>query len=104
METTHSTVPGAGVLHDCLTRDGQQFRILVARPGRCEIFIYDPAEPDRAVASIVLQEDEADQVVARIVLEEDEADQVAELLHSHPITDRLADLERRVAQLAGSGR
>jgi TrkA domain protein len=90
METTHSTVPGAGVLHDCQTRDGQQFRILTARPGRCEIFIYDPAEPDRAVA--------------RIVLEEDEADQVAELLHSQPITDRIAELERRVAQLAASGR
>ena len=90
METTHSTVPGAGVLHDCLTRDGQQFRILVARPGRYEIFVYDSAEPDRAVA--------------RIVLEEDEADQVAELLHSQPLTDRIADLERRVAQLAGGRR
>jgi TrkA domain protein len=90
METTHSTVPGAGVLHDCQTRDGQQFRILVARPGRREIFVYDSAdsaEPDRAVA--------------RIVLEEDEADQVAELLHSQPITDRIAELERRVARLAG---
>ena len=90
METTHSTVPGAGVLHDCQTRDGQQFRILVARPGRCEIFVYDSAELDR--------------VVARIVLEEDEADQVAELLHSQPITDRIAELERRVARLAASGR
>jgi TrkA domain protein len=90
METTHSTVPGAGVLHDCLTRHGQQFRILVARPGRCEIFVYDPADPDRTVAAIVL--------------EEDEADQVAELLHSQPITDRLAELERRVAQIAGGGR
>lgn len=88
MDTTHSTVPGVGVLHDCLTRDGQLFRILVARPGRREIFVYDSAEPDR--------------VVARIVLEEDEADQVAELLHSQPITDRIAELERRVAQIAGS--
>ncbi|MBT2523762.1 hypothetical protein [Arthrobacter sp. ISL-28] len=90
METTHSTVPGSGVLHDCQTRDGQQFRILVARPGKREIFVYDTTEPDR--------------VVARIVLEEDEADQVAELLHSQPITDRIAELERRVAQLAGSER
>jgi TrkA domain protein len=88
METIHSTVPGAGVLHDCLTRDGQQFRIVVARPGRREIFVYDSGEPDRAVA--------------RIVLEEDEADQVAELLHSQPITDRIAELERRVARLTGS--
>jgi TrkA domain protein len=90
MEITHSTVPGSGMLHDCQTRDGQQFRILVARPGRREIFVYDSAETDR--------------VVARIVLEEDEADQVAELLHSQPITDRIAELERRVAQIAGSER
>ncbi|WP_457965955.1 hypothetical protein [Arthrobacter sp. D1-29] len=33
METTHSTLAGAGVLHDCLTRDGQQFRIHVSRSG-----------------------------------------------------------------------
>ena len=90
MEITHSTVPGSGVLHDCQTRDGQQFRVLVARPGRREIFVYDSAEPDRAVA--------------RIVLEEDEADQVSELLHSQPITDRIAELERRIAQLAASER
>jgi TrkA domain protein len=89
METTHSTVPSVGLLHDCQTRDGQQFRILVDRPGRREIFVYDSAETDR--------------VVAKIVLEEDEADQVAELLHSKPLTDRIAELERRVARLAGSG-
>jgi len=90
LEITQSTVAGTGVLHDCLTRDGQQFRILVAHPGGREIFVYDSAEPDRTVATIVL--------------EEDEADQVAELLHSRPITDRIAELERRVAQLAGGGR
>ncbi|WP_077490874.1 hypothetical protein [Sinomonas mesophila] len=89
MEITQSTVPGAGILHDCLTRAGQQFRILVARSHGREITVYDSAEPDRAAATIVL--------------EEDEADQVAELLHSRPITDRIAELERRVAQLAGSG-
>ena len=50
METTHSTVPGAGLLHDCRTRDGQQLRILVDRLGRRETFVYDEAEPDRVVA------------------------------------------------------
>lgn len=90
MEITQSTVAGAGVLHDCLTRDGQKFRIFVARPCGREIFVYDSAEPDQAMATIVL--------------EEDEADQIAELLHSRPIADRIAELERRVAQLAGSGR
>jgi TrkA domain protein len=90
METTHSTVAGTGVLHDCLTRGGQQFRILDSRSGRREIFVYDPADPNRTVATIVLQEDEADLV--------------SELLHSRPISDRIAELERRVAQLAAGGR
>lgn len=90
MEITQSTVAGAGVLHECLTRDGQQFRILVARPSGREIFVYDSAEPDLAMATIVL--------------EQDEADQVADLLHSRSIADRIAELERRVAELMGSGR
>jgi TrkA domain protein len=87
METTRSTVPGTGALHDCRTRDGQQFRIFVDRPGRREIFVYDPVEPDR--------------VAARIVLEEDEADQISGLLCRQPVADRIAELERRITQLAG---
>ena len=88
MKTINATVAGAGVLHACLTRDGQQFRILAAHTGGYEIFVYDPAEHDRAVSTIVL--------------EEDEADQVADLLHSRSMADRIAELERRVAAIAGS--
>jgi TrkA domain protein len=88
METTQSTLAGAGVLHDCLTRDGQQFRILVSRSGSREIFVYDSSESDRAVVTLVL--------------EEDEAQQVSEILHSPSFTDRISQLERRVAQLAGN--
>jgi TrkA domain protein len=36
-----------------------------------------------------------------IVLEQEEADQLAEMLHSRTIPDRLAALERRLAELAG---
>ena len=90
MKTIKSTMAGAGVLHDCLTRNGQQFRILVAHTGGYEIFVYDPAESDRAVSTIVLGEDEADQV--------------ADLLHSRSMADRIAELERRVAAIAGSQR
>lgn len=86
MDITQTTVPGAGVLHDCITRDGQHFRILVDRSGQRQLFVYGVvgSEP-----------------VATIVLASDEADLVAEIVHSKPIPDRMADLERRVAELAG---
>lgn len=90
MEITQTTVPGAGALHDLVTRDGQHFRIFVARSGVREVYAYDPAHPDVAVATIVL--------------EEDEADRIAEILQSRPIADRLSDLERRFSEFAGSGR
>jgi TrkA domain protein len=34
-------------------------------------------------------------------MDEDEADHVANILHSRPIPDRLADLERRFTQITG---
>lgn len=86
MDITQTTVPGAGILHDCITRDGQHFRILVDRSGQRQLYVYGPvgSEP-----------------VATVVFDGDEADLVAGILHSKPIPDRMADLERRVAALAG---
>ncbi|TSE01932.1 hypothetical protein FOS14_00605 [Skermania sp. ID1734] len=81
MEITRSTVPGAGVLHQLITRDGQRFAVLVTRDR--QLFVYDGA-------------DEPYQVIA---LEPDEADQVAQLLQSRSIPDRLATVERLVDQL-----
>ena len=87
MEMTHTTVPGFGVLHDFVTRDGQHFRIIVDRSNVRELHVYGPEEPSHPVASIVL--------------EQDEADRAAEILHSRPMADRLAEIERRVAEIAG---
>ena len=87
MQVTHTTVPGVGVMHDLSTRDGQQFRLLVADSG-IQLFVYgDDDEPATAVA-----------------LDRDEADVVADLLHSKPIPDRMADLERRFAEISGRAR
>ncbi|WP_255222358.1 hypothetical protein [Nocardia otitidiscaviarum] len=36
-----------------------------------------------------------------LTLEPDEADRLAELLHSAPIRDRVAELERRIDELSG---
>jgi len=78
MEITLTTLAGTGVLHDCVTHDGQHFRILIPRSGGCEIFVDDPSGPDVTAATIVL--------------EEDEADLVAELLHSRSTADGPAGL------------
>ncbi|MFC4372717.1 hypothetical protein ACFO5K_01285 [Nocardia halotolerans] len=82
-----STVPGTGVLHHCRCRDGSQFRLIVRPNGTRQIVIYHP--------------DDHDTPAQVITFEPDEADQLAQLLHSAPVQDRLADLERRLDQLSG---
>ena len=85
MEVFRTTVPGDGVIHQFATRGGQRFGLVIDETGRRTLVVYDPADPDVPQQSIVL--------------EQDEADQVAEILHSRPVLDRLAELERRLAEL-----
>jgi len=82
MKVTQITVPGGGVLHDVLTRDGEQFRLLVEPTGERRIFIDDPEDRDR--------------LLVELVLDQGEADAIADILHSSPIRDRVASLERRL--------
>ncbi|MEW9553960.1 hypothetical protein [Nonomuraea sp. NPDC050783] len=85
MDVTRTTVPGRGALYHLVTRRGQRFGLLVEGNGRRQL-VHDPADLE---------------VSARgLVLDQDEADQLADLLHSRPVPDRLAELERRVRQLA----
>lgn len=94
MDITQTTVPGAGVLHDCTTRDGQRFRILVDRSGQRQIFVYRQpgAEP--------MTGETGTGPVVTIVLDEDEADMMAAIVHSRPLPNRIAELERRVEEIA----
>ncbi|AVT33641.1 MULTISPECIES: hypothetical protein [unclassified Plantactinospora] len=87
MDITRTTVPGVGVVHHFLTRGGQRFGVLLDQAGLRSLLLYGPDDPDVPVD--------------RIALEHDEADQIAEVLHSAPIADRLASLERRLAELHG---
>lgn len=87
MDITRTTVPGVGVVHHFLTRGGQRFGVLVDQAGPRSLLLYGPDDPDVPVE--------------RIALEHDEADQIAEVLHSSPVADRLASLERRLAELHG---
>ncbi|WP_346109454.1 hypothetical protein [Nonomuraea maheshkhaliensis] len=92
MDVTRMTVPGNGpgrdIVHHLVTRAGQRFGLLVESGGRRRFLVYDSAD--------------ADEPVQTIVLDQDEADQIADLLHSRSLPDRLADLERRVARLTGA--
>jgi TrkA domain protein len=88
MDITHTIVPGIGIVHHYSTRGGQRFGVVVVNARR-SLLMYDPADPDPDVPR------------HSIVLEQDEADQLAELLHSRTIPDRVAALERRLAELAG---
>ncbi|MGW5917466.1 hypothetical protein ACWFPY_00605 [Nocardia fluminea] len=86
MQVDLSTVPGEGVLHDCRTREGSQFRVITRPDGTRQLVIYYPPGHDTPLQTITL--------------ESDEADQVAELLHSIPLQDRVVELERRLDQLS----
>jgi len=87
VDITRTTVPGIGVVHHFLTRGGQRFGVLLDQTGRRSLLLYGPGDPDVPAE--------------RILLEHDEADQIAEVLHSSPVADRLANLERRLAELHG---
>lgn len=86
MEITRNTVPGVGTIHHCTTRGGQRFGVLVEGDTR-SVVTFGPADPDTPSQIIVLEQDESDLLAA--------------ILQSRPITDRLADLERRVAAVVG---
>ncbi|MBF9133450.1 hypothetical protein I0C86_31495 [Plantactinospora sp. S1510] len=87
MDITRTTVPGVGVVHHFLTRGGQRFAVLVDHADQRSLLLYGPDDPDVPAQ--------------RIGLEHDEADQIAEILHSSPVADRLANLERRLSDLIG---
>ncbi|WP_062433581.1 hypothetical protein [Herbidospora daliensis] len=87
MDITRTTVPGIGTVHHCTTRSGQHFGVLVDNAGRRQLLLYGSADLDVPLQSIVM--------------EHDEADRAAEILHSQPVPDRLAALERRFAEITG---
>ncbi|WP_159928084.1 hypothetical protein [Rhodococcus sp. WAY2] len=85
MQIDRTTVPGKGVLHQLVTRAGGRLCLLVDAHSTRHVLLYDESDRDVPARSIVL--------------EPDEADQLAEILHSRPITDRLAAVERQVGEL-----
>jgi TrkA domain protein len=87
MQTNQTTVPGGGVLHRILTRDGASLCLLVDTARNRHLLTYVGSEHDEPIRAIVL--------------EPDEADQVADILRRRLIADRLLSLKRRVDELIG---
>lgn len=52
-------LPGIGVRHDVVTRDGHHIGVLNYRDGGREVALYDPSDPDAILASVELTGDEA---------------------------------------------
>lgn len=90
MDVTTNSVPGMGTLHDCITRDGHHLRLIVERDGQRHVVLYGATGSDEPLATVAL--------------DVDEADQIGELLHSRSVPDRLAELERRLTELAQAAR
>ncbi|TQM03040.1 hypothetical protein [Pseudonocardia kunmingensis] len=88
MDITRTTIPGVGHSHDCRTRAGQRFGVLVEHTGRRHLLTYGTGHGD-----------DDGEPAEQILLDADEADQLADLLHQRSAADRLAALERRVAEL-----
>jgi TrkA domain protein len=86
VDIIRNTIPGIGHSHDCTTRAGQRFGVLVEHTGRRRLLVHGRGGDDA--------------VPEQIVLDPDEADQLADLLHQRSVADRLAELERQVAELA----
>lgn len=90
MELTYTTIAETGAVHHIATRGGQRFGVLTGGAGRRTLLVYQPS---------VREPSDPDTPVVSITLEPDEADHVAEILHSRPVLDRLAAIERHLLQL-----
>ena len=82
MDIEETRLPGVGLRHDLVTRDGGRLGVVSSRNGERQLVIYDPEDPDAAKASVALSADEGEVV--------------AELLGAPKIVERLARLNEQL--------
>lgn len=58
-EIEETTLPGVGVRHEFVTRDGDRIGVLSHRTGHRELLIYDDADPDSCSEIIPLEDEDA---------------------------------------------
>jgi TrkA domain protein len=58
-EIHETQLPGIGVRHDFVTRDGDRVAVVAHRSGDRELVVYDPEDPDAARVALRLSPDDA---------------------------------------------
>ncbi len=85
-DVTETQLPGVGVRHDFVTKDGSRIGVLWHRTGRRELLLYDRADPD-ACRTV-------------INLDADDTRTLAELLGSSRVSEALGAVQQQVHGLA----
>lgn len=55
-----TALPGIGVRHDVVTTSGRRLGVVSHRSGRRDLVLYDRNDPDAAIATVSLTDDEAE--------------------------------------------
>lgn len=58
-EIEETTLPGVGIRHEFVTREGDRIGVLSHRSGYRELLVYDDADPDRCSEIVRLDDDDA---------------------------------------------
>jgi TrkA domain protein len=89
VDIEETRLPGIGLRHDFVTRQGRRIGVISQRNGSRELFMYDPDDPDACRAVIDLTQEESEVV--------------AELLGAPRVIERLARLREQVEGIATEG-
>jgi TrkA domain protein len=89
VDIEETRLPGIGLRHDFVTRQGRRIGVISQKNGARELFMYDPDDPDscRAVIDLTPEESEV----------------VAELLGAPRVIERLARLSEQVEGITTEG-
>lgn len=85
VDIEETLLPGIGVRYDMTTSHKQPFSVLIHRDGSADLATYDEDDPDEAIVSMTL--------------DEDEVETLAELLGAPRVTRRIADLSKEIPGL-----
>ena len=85
-EVREVELPGVGVRHEFVTEDGNRVGVVSHRSGRREIYLADPADPDRFKRALPLSEEDARTL--------------AEILGASRVAAELAALQQKIEGLA----
>lgn len=81
MDIEETKLPGVGVRHDFVTKNGKRVGVVGHRTGRRELLIYDKEDPDACRETVFLEEDES-QIVAELLGAPAVAESLLEARHS----------------------